>query len=78
MINKEKEIEAKNLYIEYKKLKSSTELKVSDFSISGRVEAQKISLSDMLRKEQIRLKLLSEYKPYLKLHPEEWFEIEND
>lgn len=65
-----------NLYKDYLKLAEKTHIRVETYVPGRPLTPQQIDPADLLKKEEIRLKLL-DCKDSLNLSPEDWFEIEN-
>ncbi len=69
----------RQLYQEYKTLSDKTASVVGSYESEKNPKSQPAILQDILKKEELRKKLLEKCKDYLKteLTPEELFDIEN-
>lgn len=67
------------LFNEYKELQEKTALLVHNYKPGKSIEPQSVSVSDIIRKEEIRQELLKDCREYLEkeLTPEQIFEVEN-
>ena len=72
----EKKKYCEDLYNEYLELAKKTHIRVENYVPGKPLTPQHINPEDLLKKEEVRLKLL-ECRDILPLKEHEWFEIEN-
>jgi len=73
----DKKVFCENLYKEYLDLREKTKIEIQDYKPGQDLKTQYIDPKELLKKEEVRLKLL-ECKDILELKPDEWFEIESE
>lgn len=75
----DQKIKCGELYKEYKELAERTRIRVQEYVPGKDLESQTIKPDELLRKEEIRKKLLEQCKDFLvsELTPDDFFEIEN-
>lgn len=71
--------DCQKLYEEYKALRDKTKLVAQTHKAGSEIKPQLINVNDLVKKEEIRKKLVEKCGDYLKdiLQPDELFEIEN-
>ena len=75
-----KKIHCKEMYQEYRTLSERTTLVAQNYVPGKPLKPQHLDINELLKKEELRIKLLKTCRDYLEecLTPEELFEMENE